>query len=263
MNLPPSSPDPRRALKLELNQVDIWLARDPHLRDAPVLDGLSQSLSADEHARVARMHFPEDRNQQLVTRGMVRQVLSLYVPGVAPAGWSFERNTHGRPAISGASEAARDLRFNLAHTPGLVALAVARDAEVGVDVERADKRAPLAVARRYFSAAEVAAMEALPAEDQARRFRRLWTLKESYLKATGTGVAGGLGSMTFHIEPQGVRFERVADAAASRWVFREFQVDGEFLLALAFRSREGDTLPRVNLRQFPAGESGQEERAQP
>jgi 4'-phosphopantetheinyl transferase len=250
-------------LKLEPDQVDIWLARDPQLRDAAALDGLSRCLSADEHARVARMHFSEDRHQQLVTRGMVRQVLSLYVPGVAPAGWNFERNRHGRPAITGVSEAARDLQFNLAHTPGLVALAVARDAEIGVDVERADKRAPLAVARRYFSVAEVEAMEALPAEEQARRFRRLWTLKESYLKATGTGVAGGLGSMTFHIEPEGVRFERAADAAASRWVFREFQVDGEFLLALAFRGREGGTPLRVNLREFPARESGQEESAQP
>lgn len=247
-------------MNLEPNQVDVWLARDPQLRDATVLDVLSRSLSADEHARVARMHFPEDRHQQLVTRGMVRQVLSRYVPGVAPAGWSFERNSHGRPAIAEAPEAARDLRFNLAHTPGLVALAVARDAEIGVDVERADKRAPLAVARRYFSAVEVAALEVLPAEEQARRFRRLWTLKESYLKATGTGVAGGLGSMTFHLERESVRFERAADAAASHWVFREFQVD-EFLLALAFRNRAGDS-PRVNLRPFPAGESGQEESTQ-
>ena len=239
-------------MNLEPNQVDIWLARDPQLRDAAVLESLSRSLSADEHARVARMHFPEDRHQQLVTRGLVRHVLSLYVPGVTPAGWCFERNAHGRPGIACAPEVARDLRFNLAHTPGLVAMAVARGAEIGVDVERTDKRAPLAVARRYFSAAEIAAMEALPAEEQAWRFRRLWTLKEAYLKAIGTGVVGGLGSMSFDFEPNGVRFEREADPASSSWVFREFELDGDFLLALAFLNREDETPPRVSLRQFPA-----------
>jgi 4'-phosphopantetheinyl transferase len=247
-------------LNLEHNQVDIWLARDAQLRDADVLENLSQSLSVEEHARVARMHFPEGRHQQLVTRGLARHVLSSYVPGIAPAEWLFERNEHGRPGIAGSLALARGLHFNLAHTPGLVVMAVARDAEIGVDVERADQRAPLAVARRYFSAAEITAMEALPAGEQARRFRRLWTLKESYLKAIGTGVSGGLGSVTFHFGPDGVRCEREADAAAARWVFREFDVDGEFLLALAFRNRGDDTPPRVTLRRFP--QSGQEQRAQ-
>jgi 4'-phosphopantetheinyl transferase len=247
-------------LNLEPNQVDIWLARDPLLRDAAVLESLSRSLSAEEHARVARMQFPEGRHQQLVTRGLVRLALSSYAPGIAPAEWCFERNAQGRPGIAGSLGHAADLDFNLAHTPGLVAMAVARDAEIGVDVERTDQRAPLAVARRYFSAAEIAAMESLPAGERARRFRRLWTLKESYLKAIGTGVSGGLGSMTFHFGPDGVRFEREADAAAARWVFREFDVDGEFLLALAFRNRGDDTPPRVTLRRFP--QSGQEERAQ-
>lgn len=238
-------------MNLASNQVDIWLARDPQLRDAGLLESLSRSLSADEHARVARMHFPEGRHQQLVTRGLVRNVLSRYVPAVEPAAWTFDRSAQGRPCIAGAPEGARDLQFNLAHTPGLVALAVARAADIGVDAERTDKRAPLAVARRYFSAREIAALEALPAEDQPRRFRRLWTLKESYLKAIGTGVAGGLGSMTFHVEPGGVRFEREADPHASRWVFREFELAGEFHLALAFLGRGVEAQPCVNLYEFP------------
>ena len=238
-------------MNLEPNQVDLWLARDPQLRDVALLENLSRSLPADEQARVARMRSPDGRHQQLITRGLVRQVLSGYAAGVTPGAWTFARNAHGRPAISGTPESARDLQFNLAHTPGLVALAVARSVDLGVDVERTDKRAPLAVARRYFSPAEIAALDALPAEEQPRRFRRLWTLKEAYLKAIGTGVAGGLGTMTFHFDPEGVRFEREADDAASRWVFREFEVDGEFQLALAILVRVGAAPPRVTLRQFP------------
>jgi len=75
-------------------------------------------------------------------------------------------------------------------------------------------------------------------------------LKEAYLKAVGTGVTGGLGSMTFHFEPQGVSFECAGDAAASRWVFREFDVDGDFLLALAVLVHAGDRPPRVALRNY-------------
>jgi 4'-phosphopantetheinyl transferase len=233
----------------ELCQVDIWLARDPLLRDAAFLESLSRSLSVDEHERVARMQFPEGRHQQLVTRGMVRQVLSRHAPEVAPGDWRFERNAHGRPRIAGAP-AAGDLQFNLAHTPGLVAVAVARAAEIGVDVERTDKPAPLAVARRYFSAAEVAELGGLPLADQPRMFHRLWTLKEAYLKAIGTGVTGGLGSMTFHFGPDGVTFERAADAAASRWEFREFDVHGDYLLALAVLVHDGERPLRVAVRDY-------------
>jgi 4'-phosphopantetheinyl transferase len=239
-------------LTLELSQVDIWLARDPQLRDASILENLSRSLSSDEHARLARMKFAEGRHQQLVTRGLVRQVLSRYVPGVAPRDWRFERNAHGRPRIADAPGAG-DLQFNLAHTSGLVVMAVARAAEIGVDVERTDKRAPLAVAQRYFSPAEIAALGALPVAEQPRRFHRLWTLKEAYLKAIGTGVIGGLGSMTFHFGEAGVTFERAADAAASRWVFREFDVDGGFLLALAVLDHAGGSPPGVTLRDYLPG----------
>ena len=59
---------------------------------------------------------------------------------------------------------------------------------------------PLAVAERYFSAAEAAQLRALTSDAQPRRFLQLWTLKEAYLKAIGTGLAGGLGRMSFMFE---------------------------------------------------------------
>lgn len=230
-------------------QVDLWLAHDRQLRDPALLGRFTQMLSAEERERVARRHFPEDRHQQLVTRAMVRAVLSGYVPEIAPADWSFGRNAHGRPAI--ANPVARPLHFNLAHTPGLVVLAVASVPEVGVDVEHAGKRPPLAIARRYFSAVEIEALHSLPPEQQPRRFLRLWTLKESYLKAVGTGVVGGLGSMTFHLDDAEPRFERAADVVPERWAFREFELAGEYLLALAFLDRVDGEPPEVSFRQFP------------
>jgi 4'-phosphopantetheinyl transferase len=240
------------------SQVHLWLARDPLLRDQHLLDEFSRTLTAEERERAARMHFPGDRHQQLVTRAMVRGVLSRYAP-VAPADWIFERSAEGRPRIAGDHHG---LHFNLAHTRGLVALAVARVPDLGVDAEHAGKSAPLAVARRYFSAAEIQALDALPEPERPARFRRLWTLKESYLKAIGTGVAGGLGTMTFHLDDGALRFERAADPDAERWIFREFEVAPDFRVALAWLDRAAGHAPEVLLRHFPDGLSGQEERAQ-
>lgn len=232
-------------------QVDLWLARDPQLREAALLESFSRMLSPDERERVARMRFEAGRHQQLVTRALVRSVLSRYAPHVPPADWRFARSEQGRPYVE--LPAQTELHFNLAHTQGLVVLAVARMPEIGVDVERDDTRANPAVARRYFSPAEVAALEALPAEEQPRRFRRLWTLKEAYLKATGAGIAGGLDSMSFDLDGERMKFVS-ADPVAAHWQFREIAVDGHFMVALASLDRARAGPPKVTLREF----SGQE-----
>ena len=241
--------------------IDVWFARDAQLRDPATLQRFDAMLAPEERTRVAGMHFPEDRHQQRVARGMMRSLLSRYVPEVAPGDWRFERNEHGKPRIAlGAPAAALGLGFNLAHTEGLVVLAIARDVQIGVDVEHSGKRAPLKVARRHFSAQEVAALDALPPGQQPLRFQRLWTLKESYLKAIGTGVVGGLGTMTFHFEEEGVRFERAADPDAARWQFREFAVPEGYLVALAWLDRAGAAPATVTLREFTG--SGEEQGAE-
>jgi 4'-phosphopantetheinyl transferase len=243
MSSTPSSADPAR--------VDVWLARDPELRDPESTAGFARILTADEMQRVQRMQFDAGRHQQLVTRAMVRNVLSHYLPGVAPADWRFESGEQGRPAIApGLPAAARALDFNLAHTEGLVAMAVGWT-RVGVDAERVDPRVNLAVARRYFSAEESAALDALPPERRARRFQRLWTLKEAYLKALGTGIAGGLGSMTFHFDAADVpRFERANDPEAARWIFRELE-SGDHHVAIAVLGAAAAPAPVITLREYP------------
>lgn len=240
MSSTPSSAEP--------SLVDVWLARDPQLRDPGLLAEFARILPADERARVDRMQFEAGRHQQLVTRAMSRNVLSLYLPDIAPADWRFERGEHGRPAIAAAMpEAARALNFNLAHTEGLVVMAVGRVPRIGVDVERKDAHVNLAVARRYFSPAEAAALDALPEAERPARFQRLWTLKEAYLKALGAGIVGGLGSMTFHFDADGIRLEP-ADTDTACWQFREMEMDGEFRVALACDA------PRftLTLRDYPA-----------
>lgn len=244
MSSPPSSVEGLE----DPSQVDLWVARESQWRDPALLDRVARLLSDDERARVDRMKFEAGRHQQLVTRALVRSVLSTYLPDVPPSGWRFDRGEHGRPLVArDMPVAARAMQFNVAHTAGLVVMAVGRMPRIGVDVERTGARVNLDIARRYFSPAEADALEALPAEEQARRFQRLWTLKEAWLKAMGTGISGGLASMTFHFDDGAPRFEHDSEPDASRWAFREFEVDGEYLVALACLAPDA---PAVRLRDY-------------
>ena len=123
--------------------------------------------------------------------------------GADAADLSFHDGLHGKPALVGVA----DLAFNLSHSGATAMLAIARGAhlEVGVDVERLDRRVPIDRAgRRAFDDRE----RALVANDQPGLLR-LWVAKEALLKATGDGVSAGLDA---------VRLERdEAGALQGRW----------------------------------------------
>lgn len=72
------------------------------------------------------------------------------------------------------------------------------DSLVGIDVERLNRRTDPALADRYFSKPEVDYVRAHTG-DEARRFAflRVWTLKESFIKAIGTGLQTPLADFTF------------------------------------------------------------------
>jgi 4'-phosphopantetheinyl transferase len=217
-------------------QIDVWLLfdeqrDDERRRDCAIL------LPPDEIERARRYLHEPQRQQFVLTRALTRTALSHYVPEVAPAEWRFVAGSHGKPALA-APFVAHGIHFNAAHTAGLVVLAVARAPHIGVDVENfVAGRVPLAVAARYFDAAEVRDLEALPAGEQRRRFYALWTLKESWVKATGHGLTAGLGAVSFSLDAaHRARQVKFATDPAGPWNFWQAQVSAEHLLAIAIHS---------------------------
>ncbi len=83
-----------------------------------------------------------------------------------------------------------DLRgeFNLSHTNGAVAAAIA-DSAVGIDVQ-ALSPPRFSVVRRFFDADEQAALQNAAPAECPRLFTRLWTKKEAAVKQTGRGLSG-------------------------------------------------------------------------
>jgi 4'-phosphopantetheinyl transferase len=237
------------ALSLADDAVDVWLAFDAHFQAPEVQADFVALLPPQDVGRMRRLYAESGRRQFALTRALQRYVLSAYAADVLPGQWQFQSTAEGRPNLAPPFDRT-GLHFNIAHTEGVVAMAVCKHPRVGVDVEKID-RASLAVADRYFSAAEAAELRALPSDAQPRRFMRLWTLKEAYLKAIGTGLAGGLGRMSFLFETaESFHFERADDADAARWQFHQLEFGAEHVLALAVLPRGGDAPLEVTVREF-------------
>ncbi|HEU4779105.1 MAG TPA: 4'-phosphopantetheinyl transferase superfamily protein [Steroidobacteraceae bacterium] len=245
---------------IEANTVHVWLAFETLLEVPGNTERFMAVMSDEERVRDGRFLVEPARRLHRLARGLQREVLASYLPGTAPRDLQFISGATGRPALAPPFDAS-GLDFNLAHTRGLVALAVTRGAALGIDVEIYEKKVPLEVARRFFSPVEVNALEALPGDAQPRRFLRLWTLKEAYLKAIGAGIAGGLDRMTFRIDDAGAcTFDRADDRHAARWSFRQFDVGDRHVVALA-RLPARDSRATMTIEWHEFGSHSQVDRA--
>jgi len=188
---------------LEPGAAHVWQAR---LDPAPdKLSELAAALASDERDRAARFHFDRDRDRYIAARGTLRRLLARYT-GVAPAELAFQYGPQGKPALVVPS-AAKMLEFNVAHSGDLALLAFARERSIGVDVEfLRDVPDALAIARGHFTLAETRLLEAAKGSGRRDAFFRLWTRKESVIKAIGTGLSMPL-----------TEFDVGSAAAANAW----------------------------------------------
>ena len=99
----------------------------------------------------------------------------------------------------------RDIYFNLSHS-GEYAVCVIGNTENGIDIE-GKRENVLKTARRFFSENEYNwVVEGVNDKDKLTRFLRLWTLKESYSKVTGKGIAYGIKEALFTIDGERINF---------------------------------------------------------
>ena len=222
----------------------LWWVRPEPLTDPTQLARCRAMLSDEERQKTDRYYFARDRHTCLITRALVRVTLSRY-DGVTPPGWRFRANAHGRPEIASPTST---LRFNLSHTNGLIVCLVSRGREVGVDVESLDRAHRwLDLAERFFAPSEAVALRRVDVADRPTQFLEYWTLKESYIKARGLGLAIPLADFSFDLPTRAsdeirVRFTPAIDDDPARWQFTLERCGPGHLVATAVERRGGDTV---------------------
>jgi 4'-phosphopantetheinyl transferase len=203
---------------MDKNPLYLWYAYPEDLLSESAAEACAELLSEDERARWQKYKFEPHRREYLTTRALVRTALSQYHP-LAPEAWCFKSNAHGRPAAYPAC----GLLFNLSNSPGLVVCLISMGVEVGVDAEpynRAEKI--VEVAAEVFSPSELAQLQALRGRERLDRAMSLWTLKEAYIKARGTGLALPLKKFSFlfgGVEAIRLELDQELDDEARRWRF--------------------------------------------
>ena len=234
---------------MNCNEIHLWYAKVPALSKSEV-DACTKLLSEAEQERCEKLLFERHRHEYLMTRALVRTTLSRYLP-VEPEEWQFTQGPFGKPEI----EPSCGLQFNLSNTPGLTACIVSSCCEVGVDIEPWSRARDISeIACTIFSPSELDALYVLPPKSQEDRMLSLWTLKESYVKARGTGVNFPFKNFSFlfdHSSVSGVIFDAQLEDFPEHWKFGTWDYEQHRVAIMAKSSsclrlsvRESDPLTK-------------------
>jgi 4'-phosphopantetheinyl transferase len=159
-------------------------------------------VTAEDRQRVVPSMHVRRSAEYLAGRALLRHALARHT-GRHAGSFRLETSAAGKPSCLGGPA------VSVSHSGDILVCALADAGPIGVDVETRAPRKLETLAERFFTKAEATWLAA----DPERRFRMLWVLKEAYLKALGTGLAGGLSSLECRIEPPAVG-ARTVDGAA-------------------------------------------------
>lgn len=190
-------------------------------------------LSRDELDAASRM-TGERTLRFKNSRAALRLILGNYLPD-SPASLQFTMGPHGKPYVS-----AKAINFNISHSGDMLAVAVARSFEIGVDIEEVRKIDDLhAVAAQFFTPWEIKRLSQVEPSAIDRTFLKMWVRKEATLKAAGTGLSDGLSaSVPFQENIQGEVAHLESRSGRSPFYLYDLVEDSEFVGAIATCRRE-------------------------
>jgi 4'-phosphopantetheinyl transferase len=222
------------------DEIHVWQVS--LMQQATHYEQFVDAMFPDERARASRFHFARDRRRFVVGRGLLREIVGLYLD-LRPDQVRFDYGQQGKPRLAdGMGDGS--LQFNLAHSHELALVALVRNRAIGVDLEQVrDLPDADQLASQFFSKHEYAALQALPAEQRLVGFFNCWTRKEAYVKATGDGLNCPLGEFDVSLAPgEPARLLRVRGnpGAACRWSMWSLAPGPGYIGALALALPEAD-----------------------
>jgi len=189
-------------------------------------------LDDEERRRAERFVFDRDRRRYVATHTAVRIILGRYLE-MNPLDVRFASGLRGKPRLANASG---DLRFNLSHSEERALLAVTLGRELGVDIEYVRSVPDMfGVAREVFSPLERACLQEASSEQRPDVFFRVWTRKESFIKALGDGMHFPLTEFDVSAEPSAPELLlacRAAPSEVGRWTMLELPSEPGYMAAL-------------------------------
>ncbi len=147
-----------------------------------------QTLVSEEKMQKANRLIKRACAQNTLLGEVLAKEMLAEALGINESELSFGENEFGKPYLIGV----KDIYFNISHSNYTVACAIS-SAEIGIDIQ-CNSQNEEAIARRFFTEDEQKYIFHTTKLDMKTRFKEIWSMKESYIKMRGKGLAIPLNS---------------------------------------------------------------------
>ncbi|XP_035479341.1 L-aminoadipate-semialdehyde dehydrogenase-phosphopantetheinyl transferase isoform X2 [Scophthalmus maximus] len=223
----------------------------------------ARCIQREEKERIGQFVFAKDAKSAMAGRLLLRRFVCERM-GVPWSEFRLERSPRGKPYLAAPTKVSSGSggawSFNLSHQGDYAVLAAEQGLQVGVDIMKNTMPGSKSVSEffrimtRQFTAYEWSIIQSAAADHrQLAAFYRHWALKESFIKAIGTGLDFDLQRAEFHLPSEPPSQDQVLRQTKMHldgkeegdWIFEESLLDVDHHVAVALGPADKpDSAPR-------------------
>ncbi len=158
----------------------VYKLNTEELENSETFFSFYEKLSEKRRQKINSYRMKKDKMLSLGAGILIDKGLETF--GLREANVRIAEGTYGKPYFPDYP----DIHFSVSHSEKMV-LAVFADTEVGCDIEYMDS-VDLKLAERFFCKSEYEFIMEQQKQERKEAFYRIWTIKESFVKAVGSGL---------------------------------------------------------------------------
>ncbi len=184
--------------------------------EANLFNILLNYVSEERKNRICRLKNNAYKNRMLISELLIRSIINEKLK-LNNDKIIFCKNQFGKPFLKGYE----DFYFNISHS-GEWIICATDSKSIGIDIEKIRLINYVEVAKNYFTNRECRFIFEASSSERIRNFYRIWTLKESYVKAEGGGLSIPLNSFSIDINKRRVN---KASSCYCKYFLKEVEID--------------------------------------
>lgn len=177
-------------------------------------------ISSEKRIRIKKYRRVKDKYKALLSELLIRYIIIKKL-NICNDNIKFNKGEFGKPFL----EDIPNFYFNISHSGEWIICAVDME-NMGIDIERMRSIEYKDLAENFFSESEYKFIFSNGEKEEQDNFFRVWTLKESYIKACGKGFAIPLKDFSIDINSKYISLEKAADNID--YYFKEIPIDASY-----------------------------------
>ena len=189
------------------------------------MGGYLKALSKNEAKRYQK--FKEDKSAKayLLGKYLTKKIIAFYTKKEINE-IKLNITKFGKPYLK--YPKIKNLEFNLSHSGDWIVFAISHE-KIGIDIEKI-RPIDTKIAEDYFTEQEIISLSKNKIK-KLENFYKLWTLKESYVKALGKGLSIKLKSFYFEYGKNNI-INLIPNHKRKKWNFYQYNLEKKYIVSI-------------------------------